>query len=432
MNHSNLSLTQAPALATPLRFFFTAPVFLIIASLLLIFQGPDIIHNRWLPQTLALTHLITLGFISMTMMGALFQILPVLMGCNIFHTNRISFLVHILYTPGIVFLLLGFLYSSHIYHLLALFLLATSLIIFLGAVSVSLLQSRSTQTSSPGLSLAIVSFWIAITIALILLSSYALSGIPLLRQYTELHIGWAMAGWILMTIISVAYQVIPMFQITHEYPHLMKRYFIAALFLSLLLWSLLRIYEIQTEQMLHWPILLITSLAVFLLLLFVYFSLTLLLKRKKRMADTSLYFWMSSLLSLSISLLLYLYAEITQQDLSMAIGILFLAGFAMSVINGMLYKIIPFMIWLHLHRKLTAAGKRLSGIPTIYEIISFKKSRRLFVIHNMALITTLFALYIPEVFFYPASLLWLLNGVILMSHLLQALYTYHSFLNSHQ
>jgi len=432
MNYTNLSLEQAPSIKTPLRFFITAPVFLIAASLLLISQGPEIIQNRWLPQTLALTHLITLGFVSMVMIGALFQLLPVLAGCNIPHANRISSLVHILYTAGIIFLVLGFLYSSPLYHTLALFLLAPALIIFLTAVSLSLFKSTSVQASSQSIKLSIVSFWVAVTLALILLSSYAWQSVPLLRQYTELHIGWAMIGWMVIMVVSVAYQVIPMFQITDEYSDIVKRYFSFITFSSLLLWSIGRTYELQSGHSLHWLIFSIIIVCSTTLLIFVYSSIKLLLRRKKRMADTSLYFWVTSLVSLSISLLVFIFSELTQLDLSIVIGIVFFAGFAISAIIGMLYKIIPFLIWLHLHRKLTRAGKRLSGIPTIYEIISHKKSLHLFIIHILALLTTLIALLSPSLFFYPASLLWLLNGTLLMTHLLQAIHIYSSFLNVNQ
>ena len=431
MNYTNLSLEQAPSIAAPLRFFLTAPIFLIASSLLLIFYGDEILLHRWLPQTLALTHLITLGFISMSIIGAMFQLLPVLAGCHIPHANRISFIIYILYCPGIVFLAMGFIYSSHLYQILALCLLGSALVIFLGVISLSLFKSKSIQASAQGIKISIISFWITIFLALALLSSYFLPSLPLLRQYTELHIGWGMTGWIVIMVTSVAYQVIPMFQITHEYPPLVQRYFSSLIFVSLILWSLFRTYEIQTGHSLQWPIYFIIILCITLIFIFVFLSIKLLSQRKKRMADTSLYFWMSSLLNLLASLLLFVFSQITQTDLAMSIGILFFAGFAMSVNIGMLYKIIPFLIWLNLHKRLSSSGKRLSGIPSIYEIISHKQSRHLFILYIMALITTLIALNYPSLFFYPASLLWLLNGILLTYHLFKAFRIYLTFADTH-
>jgi hypothetical protein len=430
MNYNNLSLEQAPSIKTPLRFFITAPFFLIAASLLLLFQGPDIFQNRWLPQTLALTHLISLGFVSMAIMGALFQLLPVLAGCNIPYANHVSTLVHALFTPGIAFLASGFLYPESVFHILAWYLLSSSLLIFLTAVSYGLLRSKSDQAPSVGIKFSIFSFWITVILGLMLLSSYAWQSTPLLRQYTELHISWAMVGWIVLMVFSVAYQVIPMFQITREYPDIVKRYFSWIIISSLFFWSMCRVYELNTGLSLGWLNTLTVILCSLTLLVFIYLSLKLLFQRKKRMADISLYFWITSLLSLSAGLLAFIVAKFSHLDLSITIGLLFFGGFAISVINGMLYKIIPFLIWLHLHRKQTDSGKRLSGIPTLYEIISHKKGLRQFISHILALFMSLMAILQPTLFFYPASLLWLLNGILLLIHLLQALHIYHAFLKT--
>lgn len=49
---------------------------------------PDWQHHRWSPATLALTHLITLGYLAMIMLGALLQILPVVLGVPVPQVRR--------------------------------------------------------------------------------------------------------------------------------------------------------------------------------------------------------------------------------------------------------------------------------------------------------------------------------------------------------
>ena len=75
MNTAGLSLEQAPPFSVPLRFFLTAPWFLVLAAALILWEGPGIFASRWLPATLALTHLLVLGFMAQVMLGALLQIL---------------------------------------------------------------------------------------------------------------------------------------------------------------------------------------------------------------------------------------------------------------------------------------------------------------------------------------------------------------------
>ena len=74
-----LAYEDTPPLSAPLRFFLTAPVFGLIAGLVLIFDG-ELLGSRWTPGALAVVHLIAAGFMLQVMLGALLQILPVVAG----------------------------------------------------------------------------------------------------------------------------------------------------------------------------------------------------------------------------------------------------------------------------------------------------------------------------------------------------------------
>ena len=80
MRMPGLTLESLPPINIPLRFFLTAPWFGMLAALLLLFSGPGLWSSSWNPALIGLTHLVTLGFVTMTMLGALFQLLPVLSG----------------------------------------------------------------------------------------------------------------------------------------------------------------------------------------------------------------------------------------------------------------------------------------------------------------------------------------------------------------
>ena len=56
--------------------------------------------------------------------------------------------------------------------------------------------------------------------------------------------------------------------------------------------------------------------------------------------------------------------KIQAELLKIQAGSLFMIGFAMSLIFGMLYKIVPFLIWFHLFR-----GGSIHTIPNMKEII---------------------------------------------------------------
>ena len=105
-----LSFDKAPPFAAPLRFFITAPFFGLLAGLLLVWEGPSLLVSRWTPGTLAITHLLTIGFMLQTMLGALIQILPVVAGVNLANPLAVSRWLHVGLSVGALLLAAGFLF----------------------------------------------------------------------------------------------------------------------------------------------------------------------------------------------------------------------------------------------------------------------------------------------------------------------------------
>ena len=410
MIRSQLSLNQGPDIAVPLRFFMTAPLFIIISGFIMLYYGPDIFQNRWQPETLALTHSITLGFITMVIIGSLFQILPVLTACEIPNANRVSLYIYLLITPGIVSLLLGFLSANSLLFQLALALLASALSIFIFNIGSRLILQSISSISSNGLKLSLMACSIAIVLALALLTAYALPQIPLMRQFTELHILWASVGWILVTAIVIAHQVVPMFMVTGQYPVYLQKYVTLLIILTLFILTILRIYENQYSTNINWLSSLVVLIISLSIISFVIISFKLLLYKHKRISDSRLWFWISSLLSLSLSLISYLVSPLIDGGLNILIAILFYAGFSLSVISGMLLKIVPFLLWLHIRKHSVATKINQQKAPLMSDIITDRDGRNLFVVYFLAYLSTLISLLLPEYLFYIAATLWIFFG----------------------
>src|SRR4051794_18597510 len=103
-----MQFEKSPPLTVPFRFFLTAPLFAMAAALLLSWQGPAALASRWSPFALALTHLLTLGFLMMSMAGALLQILAVVTGIVVPRLRLTSIVVHAALTAGTALLAAGF------------------------------------------------------------------------------------------------------------------------------------------------------------------------------------------------------------------------------------------------------------------------------------------------------------------------------------
>ena len=109
MRPAGLALERAPPIAVPLRFFLTAPLFLLAAGAVLVWSGPEALTWRGSPAALAATHFVTLGFMTMVMAGAMLQMLPVLAGAPVPHVETVAALVHVGLALGAAALGVGFL-----------------------------------------------------------------------------------------------------------------------------------------------------------------------------------------------------------------------------------------------------------------------------------------------------------------------------------
>lgn len=415
MSYTALSLSQSPPLAVPLRYFLTAPLFLIAAAIILVLNGPELFATRWSPTMLALTHLVTLGFLGSCMIGAVQQLLPVLIGVPVIGARTLSLVLYLLWSFGTLSLVVGMGLSWPAGLQGGALLLGLAVALFVLAAGNSLLRSSSRHATVPAMALAVGALAVTFSIALYLLWRYAWQ-LPLAHPLTRLHIGSGVVGWIGLLIIGVAYQAVPMFQITPEYPRWLRRSLVPLLGLVLVLWSLL-----------PWPVLhqALSGLLVVGLAGFVLQTLRLQQKRRRRLPDVTLDFWRLAMASLLLALAVWLanhfYPRVGQE---LAMGVLVLLGFAGSAINGMLYKIVPFLVWLHLNNRMQRAGRWQGKVPNMKQVIPERMARWQFRLQLAALALLLAGLVTRVVPPFVIGIAWLISSGLLWWNLLQGLRLY--------
>ena len=104
---------------------------------------------------------------------------------------------------------------------------------------------------------------------------------------------------------------------------------------------------------------------------------------------------------------------------------LLIAGFALSAINGMLYKIVPFLAWYHLQEEMATSGRKL---PAVNQIIPEGLAKWQFGAHIAALLLLLGACYQPALV-RPAAALMCLACIGLWLNLCVAARLKHRMLN---
>ncbi len=388
--HPSLSFDQAPPISVPYRFFLAAPWFGAMAGILLAWSGGDALASRWTPQALALTHLIALGFMLQAMCGALFQFIPVAVGGNVWRPKLVANTVQPLLLLATLLLVAGLLFSRP--GLLAaaapVFLLAIGG--FVVVVALALWQTPATGMTLWALRMAIAG--LAITVMLGALMAEALAygfSVPLM-ELANVHLAWGLGGWALMLLAGVSYYVVPMFQLTRPYPLWFTRWFAPLLLLLLLAWSL----QLSIDDA-RWPLVVALPL---LLLVAVYAGMTLWLQytRRRKIHDaTSMCFRlaMASMLAFAISGATFFLLPEWSVDPRFVVwlGMLVFAGVFVSGITGMMYKIVPFLNWLHLQR----LGAPVSAVPNMNKMIPAEAMTGQLRLHVLAVVLLLVAVWQP-------------------------------------
>jgi len=383
MNFTGLSLDQAPPISAPVRFFLSAPLFAMVAALLIFFSDPTLLMSRYSLETITLTHLFTIGFIAMVMLGALQQMLPVLAGVSIPKAAGVATSSHLLISLGLVLMAVGLLQSLKMVIFMATLSLGLGFLILLVAIFMAIRKVSFLTATIRGMRWALLFAFVIVILGMYLLSTYG-TGTPgdWHLRFADMHAVLALFGFGGVLIIGVAFQVIPMFYVTPAFDEKYQKYLVLSVVIALSLWSLLSLVSPELAWLAK--LLLIVPFA-----LFAYLILEKMNQRKRPIADITVYYWRLSGGMLVAGLLLWALSSWTDRELNTFIAVLIGGGFVMSVMIGMLYKIIPFLVWFHLN------GMGYMSIPSMGEMVNKKMALVQFGLYLLSIVLFLLGLFFP-------------------------------------
>ncbi|MBL4829277.1 MAG: hypothetical protein JKY55_05220 [Aliivibrio sp.] len=426
MRMSGLNFESIPAISSPIRFYLTAPIFALFAALLIALNSDTLWLSRWIPSTLAITHLIALGVMAMIMIGSLFQVIPVLCGAAIPISGWRLHLFHATLVTGILTLAAAFL--GWLSFLFPFVLLGLSLGYFTLTLAWLLItQAKGEQTRLPIL-LAILALTALFLIGMVLLSGYLWGFMPAAgKNLTNLHAGIGSFGWVMLLVMAVSFQVIPMFHVT---PNFSQRWRYSLITLLVMGISLASIEAFSSSLSWGWLLCIIATL------LYCVLTLNNLKKRKRKLPDVVINYWGIGLvcLMLSCSLLLWLIlpfakpasALLWQSKLEVLLGFLFSFGFILAIIQGMLLKIVPFLISLHLQRLMMQNPMAMTPLPDHYQLISRVRMKRQYYSYLALLVSLGLACLLPVTTPLMATA-FAINWLVIANNIYGALKQYQKY-----
>ena len=409
-NQGGLSLEQAPPISVVLRFFITGAIFGILGGVTMLLFGETVLEpqNR---EALILTHLLALGVMASFMLGALFQMLPVIAGVVLPTPTKKAMFVHSTFTTGLCVLLYAFWNNTQSAYLTAAVLLGISLIYTVWIMLYQLFKLKNHSSSSKGMLFALLGFLFALFFALYLLS--ALGGLHEGSNYIrikEAHYAFALFGWVALLIVSISFQVVEMFYVTPAYTKAITGYFTTAIFALLLLKPALLFANSDRTFFIDIAIAL-------LFILYAAVTIHRLYKRRRPTSDATVWFWRFGMGMLIVTMILWIAQHFTELETLNKLSYGTFAFFALSIVFAMTYKIVPFLVWFHL------SNQGYMKAPLMHDIIHPKRVKLHFYLHIKLLIVWLIGFIYP-LFFQLAGIVAIASFGWLLYHLGYAVYLY--------
>jgi hypothetical protein len=363
------SSSKTPSLRLPFQYICLGLVFLVISQILMLKAGPLLLEgNIRTPYIWILSHMLIVGWASMVVMGAMYQLVPVAFLVPIF-SERIGYIQFYLMTLSLLGFIAGFWFMNKSCLLVSGIFLVIGFILFIFNMGASFKKIEQWTMISKTVFSAIVYLGLTILLGLILVLQLTIGILPGSWHTPILysHITFGMIGWFSFLIFGFSYKMVPMFSLAHDFSMKMSTYTFYLFHIGIL--SLVSSYWLESSVLLF-------SGAMFLFIAFVFFTIlvgNILKHRMKRNLDKGFTF---SLLSILIGLVVHsLFAVslrffLNNTPLSIqwmiSLGYLYIMLWITLSIAGYLYKIIPFLWWTKKYSHL--AGKM--KVPMLKDFVS--------------------------------------------------------------
>lgn len=196
--------------------FAAATLYLLAGAIGLVWIAPELAAGNYLsPHVAGVTHLFTLGWLTTTIFGALYQLLPVALGASL-RWPRLGHVSFWTFAPGAGLFACGVADNSTRLHHTGIGLVTLGIVLAVTNVAATLPRARTRDVT-----------WAAVALAVTALSATLVLGVALLHNIhtgfiagarvrvlaTHLHL--AIVGWAFVMIVGVSHRLLPMFLLAY-------------------------------------------------------------------------------------------------------------------------------------------------------------------------------------------------------------------------
>jgi len=395
-----ISQDFAPPFKLISPFFILGSLFYVVACAYLFFfsvEDLSILDTK----VLSLVHLFLLGFIMMTIFGAMAQLVPVILEVGHFGVE-VFYAIWPLLGIGTLLMVLGFLNSPQLLPyggvvvLIAMMIFVMEIFLTIKKVEKFNLVMSSVLISNTFLFFGIIA---GLVMALGYAGTIDVDINALLRSHVFLVIG----GYIIITLMGLSVVLLPMFGLSHGFS--MKPLKIAMTLMSI------AVLFMVSSSFIDMKILEYISYALASISLVAYFYLvqTIYKTRARKEIDVyvkSLFFaYISMLAALSLGLA---YLFMSYEPMLLTSAWLMFFGFFGFAITGHVYKIVPFLVWFERFSPLVGKQK----VPMLADMLPKQSSSAQFVFGSLGVVVVAVAILLQNEMLIKAGASFLVMGAL--------------------
>ena len=410
-----LATKMSPSFKLVSTYFITAIFSLLSAVVMMIIDHGSLKGHHFSPVALSVTHLMVLGWIALTIFGAIFQLIAIILKVKLW-SEKLAFIQYGLHVTGMLLLV----WSFYNFNFTTLIIVAGSflmLAVLIFLVNLGVTLSKGGKDNLTGKFLVASNIYLFFTVLLGLLLAINL-GHPFLPgdhlKLLTVHAHLGIAGWIGMVIAGVSLKLIPMFTLSHGYS--VKPSWLVFVFLNtgILGFSLSRVLGFsQAGDFVFVPLIALAFLVFF------YQILLIMKKRMKKNLDLGIKFSVfaySALVAALLGGISFLFISSgngsDEMNLTLVYGFIVLFGFISQLIMGQMYKIIPFLVWFHFY----SSKVGLKKVPLLKDLYNRNISKAQYYITNVSLFITIAGLLFNHEIILLTGLSFYLTGALLFSY----------------
>lgn len=350
----------APSPTLPLRFLTAAGAAFLLAALAVPWLADELAGHYYHPRLLALTHTVTLGWITLAIMGASYQLIPVVLGRPLWSERLVRWQFGLL-AAGLGGMLGHFFVARWSGLVWAASLVVLGVLIHVANVVLSVRGLRAWTFTARLMVLALAGLMLTGLFGLLLGLDRVVRFLPgEFFPTLHAHFHLALLGWVLPMVIGVAARVYPMFLLAEE-P--------AGRGAPVQFWGLALgvptvVAGLLGPRGLLAPGALAVAAAVGAHLHWVFGMLR---TRRRPQLDTALRFvltgaaWLGPSVALGLG---FAFDLLGGPRLGLAYAVMVLGGWVSLTIAGMMLKIVPFLVWYWVYAP--RAGR--STVPTLAQL----------------------------------------------------------------